>query len=288
MGLIRPPHRLRSARAFSLVEMLTVIVIIGILGSMITAAVIRARIAAMNAAIKLDIGKLEAALGAFKEKFGEYPPDCYSADSSPGQKKITDFLARAFPRYSPSWSTFNTDVSNACGGLQATKLDPTNALVFWLGGLPDNSTSTPPKLTGFSANVAKPIESSSTTSSRIPSFLEFDPARLKRDANGWPYCVPPGNGMIANTPYVFFRADPTTTVPYSQTISVFQTGSETVTAYRNGASTYPGPNYQIISAGLDGKFGAGGNPSVYPGPGANGLHADNVTSFTKTTIEAEK
>lgn len=329
MGTVRPADRLRSARAFSLVEMLTVIVIIGILGSMITAAVIRARIAAQNAAIKVDIGKLESALGAFKEKFGDYPPDF--TDKTDNGRTI-NFLVRTFPRFTFSVTTtpatatyanFVTCVNAAVStySMSANNLNPTNALVFWLGGLPtnvDSSYSTPPTMTGFSANAGNPFESKGKTSSRIGPFFEFDLLRLKYDSLvKWPVYAPPGNGVVGNAPYVYFRAIPNTTpgtayvasgsTPISTTWSGTD-GSNPITPYwSNTLGGFAAPTtFQIISAGLDGKFGypVSGAVTAYGalGPASTtnntaGLtftqptqtQLDNITNFTKaTTIDSEK
>ena len=69
----RPPPATR--RAFTLIEMLTVIVIIGILASLITAAAIRAAPAVKNFAVRKEISDLQQALEAYKIKYSEYPPD---------------------------------------------------------------------------------------------------------------------------------------------------------------------------------------------------------------------
>ncbi len=66
-------HRVR--RGFTLVEMLVVITIIGILAGLAIPAVIVARNRAKVGAMVMDIKQLEMACQAYKEKFGEYPPD---------------------------------------------------------------------------------------------------------------------------------------------------------------------------------------------------------------------
>ena len=60
-----------APRAFTLVEMLVVITIIGILAGVVTAAAIRARIAAKNGVIAMDISQLDMALKNYKEKLLE-------------------------------------------------------------------------------------------------------------------------------------------------------------------------------------------------------------------------
>ena len=149
--------------AFTLVEMLVVITIIGILASLITAAALRARIAARNATVSMEVKQLEMACQAYKEKLGDYPPDFAGVDGSMGpivstaqQQAILRHLARAFPRYRPGvstngslaqpWNRFRADVlgrqpANLPGyegwGVDVNMLTPMRALAFWLGGKPD-------------------------------------------------------------------------------------------------------------------------------------------------------
>ena len=60
---------------FTLVELLVVIVIIGILAAIITPVAFNALGNARNAAISLELSKLSAALEAYKNEYGSYPPD---------------------------------------------------------------------------------------------------------------------------------------------------------------------------------------------------------------------
>ena len=62
-------------KGFTLVELLTVIVMIGILASLITGAAIMARAAVRRTVVLSEIGQLDVALKNYKTKFGEYPPD---------------------------------------------------------------------------------------------------------------------------------------------------------------------------------------------------------------------
>ncbi len=62
-------------RGFTLVEMLTVIVIIGILAGLITAVALHARASVKVSAVRMEIGNMQTALDAYKLKYGDYPPD---------------------------------------------------------------------------------------------------------------------------------------------------------------------------------------------------------------------
>lgn len=91
--------------------------------------------------IRPEVSALDMAVKAFKEKFGDYPPD----GTDPAEVKR--FVTFAFPRYSgPMPDT---------GG-------PAKALAFWLGGL--------------SANPEDPFDKSNIG---IGPFFDFDPARLR-------------------------------------------------------------------------------------------------------------
>ena len=68
-------HPSRNAGGFTLVEILTVIVIIGILAGIAIPAVTRALGTAKDAAIRTEIDVMSQAMESYKLKFGDYPPD---------------------------------------------------------------------------------------------------------------------------------------------------------------------------------------------------------------------
>ena len=61
-------------RGFTLVEMLVVVLIIGILAGLISAAAIRGLHRAKVARISVEIEQISLALEQYKQQFGEYPP----------------------------------------------------------------------------------------------------------------------------------------------------------------------------------------------------------------------
>ncbi len=234
-------------RAFTLIEMLAVIVIIGILSGLITAAAMRARTTAKNAVIVTELNQLDMALKAYKEKCGSYPPDFFGvshadmAIRAAARQAVLRHLAKRFPRYRligatpvDKWNWFAGQVG--AYGLDVNALTPASALVFWLGGLPENDGGGTPgnptftgKLIGFSANPADPFhpgedipgrngvfDGSEDTNnngvfdrgSRLAPLFEFSETRLlgyNATTKRWDY--PPmyaAEGIPA--PYVYFRA----------------------------------------------------------------------------------
>ncbi len=95
--------RKRVRTAFTLVEMLVVIVIISILAALITAAASTALWTAKQTKIKVEVDQLAGAIEAFKQKYGSYPPadlSCYyDGTNYYANPTLTSFVARAFPRY---------------------------------------------------------------------------------------------------------------------------------------------------------------------------------------------
>jgi hypothetical protein len=213
--------------------MLVVLAIVGLLAALLSAGAWRGLIYAKNAAIKVEISKLDTACQAFKEAFGDYPPDGYDANA------VNLFIRRAFPdidsshfptlrtfaAYDPSSSSMSSDPDPA-------SYDPAGALVFWLGGVKERSatgnTWTGRRI-GFSANPINPFDLpwdstglpiNANFTSRIGPFYDFDSTRLftpdttkYKDAKARPqvqqYC-PPGAtipaGATTPTPYVYYRA----------------------------------------------------------------------------------
>ena len=70
----RPARARRAPAAFTLLELLIAIAIIGILASLILTVAGSANIKAKNAQVTVDIKDLEKGIAAFKQKFGVEPP----------------------------------------------------------------------------------------------------------------------------------------------------------------------------------------------------------------------
>ena len=128
-------------RAFTLVELLVVITIIGILAALVTAGAVRALNAAKRASIKTEIDQLDMAFERYKNDFGSYPPNLFfggcvnpanvNAGDSRRQLLLADVkrhLKKAFPRHQEPDLVLHLLVG----------MSPAEATVFWLRGFSDN------------------------------------------------------------------------------------------------------------------------------------------------------
>jgi len=195
------------------------------LGALIKGATGEVQQKAKQMRMLAEIQELDLALQAYREKFGEYPPD----GTDPAAVKR--HLRRAFPRY-------NGDLPE-----KYAKLDPATALVFWLGGIKDERGD----LFGFSANPANPFDNSQ---SRVGPFFEFDPKRLRNDKGLLRYS--PANDNKDSEPYVYFRAKPNGEYAGAwKNCKPCRDNRAGPNAFANSKT------FQIRCPGLDGRFGSG-------------------------------
>ncbi|HLA83342.1 MAG TPA: prepilin-type N-terminal cleavage/methylation domain-containing protein [Thermoguttaceae bacterium] len=225
-------------RAFTLVELLVVIVILGILAGLITAAAIPAVRAARRTTILGEITQLNMALERYKQEHGEYPPDFCGINvqdvngNYPAREAILRHLRKAFRHYrltgdaAARWTQFRLNVKQCSSGdatltdadsndgMDVNDMTPASALTFWLVG-PTAPPGSSTKLIPFSADSANPF---AIGGSRLEPFFAFNEDRLVRRENDdpdWPdryayYYKPPHvkdpAGGPDTPPYVYFRA----------------------------------------------------------------------------------
>ncbi|HEV3021320.1 MAG TPA: prepilin-type N-terminal cleavage/methylation domain-containing protein [Pirellulales bacterium] len=214
--------RRRSLPAYTLVEVLVAIAIIGILAALLVVAVQRVMAYARQARLSAEVSMLELALESYKHDKAGYPPDFGTlANNQPGwsqrQAKIMVHVRRAYPQFvTLNYTAFRAGVVQAFqnaanltpplvfgntapnGNSQPgdlDNLDSGEALVFWLGGLPSPGVQDPAtgqyrfSLLGTSADRKNPFVFGSA---RDRGAFAFDESRLAdADGDGWPEYYPP-------------------------------------------------------------------------------------------------
>ncbi|MDO4584646.1 MAG: type II secretion system protein [Planctomycetia bacterium] len=141
---------MKKRHGFTLVELLTVIIIISLLAGMISGAAYYAVTSVNQSVIRQEISQLELALNAYKAEFGEYPPDGTNSTD------VANHIQRCYPNATTTstWCTVN----------------PSTALVVFLG--PRNADPKNP----FGSNPY------SENISLTKPFFEFDETRLENNA----------------------------------------------------------------------------------------------------------
>jgi general secretion pathway protein G len=206
---------------FTLVELLIVILIIGLLVSLISAAAMKGISSANRTRNANDLRQLTTAIENFKATYGIYPPSriklsetCnYPNRSTPGTLDAISvaYLQRIWPRIVLTPGTFidwngNKNMDPPVSPSPTTKpdgdviLEGDQCLVFFLGGIPDNFSQLPgapdgklypditrPNTTGFSTNAQNPAAHILTAGPVVNPFYEFASGRLLRRAPGVQY-----------------------------------------------------------------------------------------------------
>jgi prepilin-type N-terminal cleavage/methylation domain-containing protein len=289
---------------YTLIELLVVIAIIAVLIGLLVPAVMKVLAVGPRTQTQAEIPKLHESLQAASQAYNglQYFPSKlvlfndmskYRGNTNPDVVVTSNVLIAMFGKRliknggPVAWFGANTPSSVTLEGQQC--------LVFYLGGT--QSTTGGNRCLGFSDDPLNPSNFSGGTRA-IGPFYEFPSNRLIPGPNG-PFVFSDAYSYRSTTPvpYAFFgRYGPT---PNKYNLQPWVAGGVPGDCPSLGISPYyqPGSNpqqfmnpntWQIISAGADGKFGAGGavwNPSSGT---ADPPSKDNLTNFSKSILAASQ
>lgn len=247
------------SRGFTLVELLVVMAIIAVLVGLLVPAIYWARLAAMQFRITTEIANMEKGIEAYKQQFGDYPPNFDNAA----------LLQRHLAKRQRISSTQVTALTSFVVGGSDEDMSPAEALVFWLGGQSSNG--------GLRNNPVAPFQPASGPGENMV-FFEFDQGRLTdSDGNGWfEYTAPGTNGA----PYVYFENRSYSNFVGPNAFTVPDRGKIGPLGASTPANTFQMPTkFQIISTGLDGLFGDG-SATVFPDGPFQQNDRDNLSNFS--------
>ncbi|TWU33755.1 type II secretion system protein [Novipirellula artificiosorum] len=172
--------------AFTLVEVLVVIVIIGILAGIGIPAVMMGIRGARQTAVKLEVNTLGQAVDAYLHEHGDYPPD------GSDQAVIVRHMRKLFPRMAePDLTLLDRLTDNSAAGaptgatvFSPVAMDRAEALVFFLGGFskdqqhPITGKGGPLELLPGASSDLTDLSNYQVNATRDNSFFDFKPERL--------------------------------------------------------------------------------------------------------------
>ncbi len=246
--------------AFTLVELLVVMAIIATLVALTTAGVMKYYEAATRAQAQHEIREMATGLEALRSDFklSGYPPSKillsntrtdYDADAA--TQASLRHLTRMFPRM--NWSDTTSPIQWRVPGASAPGgvwLEGHEALLFWLGGIPDNTVpaGTVPPRTGFSKNPANPTQ---LGGERFGPYFEFNASRIVTPGGETSRFIDP----FGTQPFLYFSSGNT-----QNGYSPGDCSELGVQPFRQTSTRFVNANsFQIICAGPDMEFGQGGS-----------------------------
>ena len=289
--------------AFTIAELLVVMLIIAILAGIAAPFIFGALERTREFAIQNEIGQMDAAIRRFETEHGFFPPaigpglEIDTTDSVAARKKFLRYLNRIAPNHAEGVG--NTGAGNAPDGLRAwwdtvgVNLDAESSLVFWLSGL---CTSKQYPLSGSASNEINDIvlapynvnkdaaddDLASGVNIDRNVFFDFDIGRIVPNGSASTagiksYIQPHGKeieGSLLAYQYLDFRS-------YGAT-NAYHIDS---TATPPEAIFFNADSFQIICPGMDGVVAIGNVRNVTSETNVNSSQDDNITNFSDGRLE---
>lgn len=306
-------HHSALRQAFSLIELMVVMLIVALLVGMLLAAVRGAMNTARVAAVTVEFKNLEKAITDFKAKYGADPPsgivlfESYAGWS--GSTPSTAAVNRSRALIRQIWPDFDflnkdsmgnsrdRDINNDGDFGDVIVLNGAECLAFFLGGVPTKSGGEW-SLKGFSQNGDNPLQ---LAGARSGPFYEFDPGRLTDlDGDNVPEYLDSLPGQ--RNPIIFASSYGGRGYRDVDVRLVSSPGPDDFAYYyRRYSGTYPASStnfdaarpfneksYQLISPGFDGAYGTGGllsgDMEMVDPQTSRAVERDNITNFKGGTL----
>jgi len=274
--------------AFTLIELLVVIAIIGILVALVGAAVLNVLKKGPQVQTANEVSQFSVAMQSFNGRFKVNPPSKIRLRNKLADYDINDPLDKDSKAYILQfWNRIGPVVDWSGGqGMTATDaivLEGDQCLVFFLGGIPTAANPT----AGFSKDPSNPTSMAGDRE----RFFEFNAAQLFKRGN--PYFYSYADKHNTGAPYVYFSSgkrsngyhtpSATPVYPAASDCGLIPAGPYYLTLAPIPSFLRP-DSYQIISAGADGTFGAGGVYNSSTPPAANSPAYDDQANFGGTRL----
>jgi prepilin-type N-terminal cleavage/methylation domain-containing protein len=299
--------RTKTRSAFTLVELMVVILILVILVSLLAGAALKVMSKIPEVKTRTEIAEMSVALQAFMNDYqlSDPPPSYlvlreniagYNTNNALDAQSI-NFLRKVFGKNlgaGQAYVDWNGDGANDGPWF----LEGEQCLVFYLGGIPNTAAmkgGAPPGPQGFSTNNINPAGPS--TKRKGPYFTFETPRLVASTSNtslGFFVYMDPWQVKAGPKPYAYFSSLGLNNTGYLMNHTgvaqypILDCGSISANPYWTAQNVNGVPTqfthsntFQIISAGKDGTFGGGlWNPSG----GAVVAGADDQANFSSTVL----
>ena len=289
--------------AFTLVELMVVILIIGILAGIAAPFIFGVLERAREFAIQNEIVQIDAAVRRFETEHGFFPPaigpgleiDNTANNSVAARSKFLRYLNRIAPNHAEGTGT-NNDGLQLWWTEVGSKLDAESSLVFWLSGL---CTSKQYPLSGNASNENRDVVlapynvNKDAADNDLASgvdidrnvFFDFDLGQIVTNGSASTagiksYTQPFGKeiaGSLLAYEYRDFRS-------YDAT-NAYHINDPDSTATPPGAIFFNADSFQIICPGMDGVVSVGTVRNVTSETNVNSSQDDNITNFSDGRLE---